>query len=52
MNGGLGPWIPHKKMYVGICAAVLTAGRKAANTKQFIKANVRSQGGMGAGSRK
>lgn len=44
-NGGLGPWIA-QEIYVGIHAGIKKAGREAGHTKQFMKAKVRSQGGI------
>ena len=45
MNGGLGPWIPHEKIFPGICALIKTARRTVASAKQVINAKVHSQGG-------
>lgn len=42
VNGGLGSWIPHEKIYVGIHVGIKAAGRKVSSTKQFIKAKVYS----------
>ena len=39
MIGGLGPWIPQVKIYMGI-----PAGRKVASMKQFIKGKAHPQG--------
>lgn len=43
MNGSLDPWILHRKVYMGICTQIKTAGRKVASTKQFFKVMVHCQ---------
>lgn len=48
VNGALSPWIPHRKIFMGIHAQIKTARRKVASTEQFIKATVYSQGGRGS----
>ena len=45
MNGDLSPWTPHKKLYMGICAQIMTTRGQVASTEQFIKTKVHSQGG-------
>lgn len=50
MNGGLGPWIPQKKIFMGIHAVIKTARRKVAITKELIKAKVHSRGWKARGA--
>ena len=40
MNGGLGPCIPHEKIYVGTSAQIKTTRKKVASNTQFIKTKV------------
>lgn len=44
MHGSLGPWIPQEDI-LGIRNGIKTTRRKGASTKQFVKAEVRYQGG-------
>lgn len=50
MNGGLGPWIAHEGIYLGILAGIKTARREAARAKQVIEAKVHLKVGELAGS--